>query len=78
MADTVDFMVSRIGSIEPFQLLVDHFGPICDIMKSTVAVTGINGLRLKVSRIPELETIPWKSVNSPFNEVVANYCMSRK
>ena len=41
MAATIDFMVSRIGLIALLLLLVDHFEPICDNIKSTVAATGI-------------------------------------
>ena len=37
----VDIMVSRIGPPAPLLLLVDHFGPICDSIEPTVAVTGI-------------------------------------
>ena len=41
MAATVDFMVSRIGPIAPLLLLVAHYGPICDTIKSTVTAKGI-------------------------------------
>ena len=35
VAATVDFLDSRIGTNTLSQLLVDHFGPICDTIKST-------------------------------------------
>ena len=41
VAAKVDYMVARIGPIAPLLFLVDHFGPIHDTIKSTVAVTGI-------------------------------------
>ena len=41
MAATADFMVSRIVPISPLLLLVDHFGPIRENIKSPVAATGI-------------------------------------
>ena len=37
---SVNFMVSRNGQIATLLLLVNHFGPIRDIIKSTVALTG--------------------------------------
>ena len=40
MAATVDLMVSRIGAIAPFLLILDHFGPIRDTIKAIVAITG--------------------------------------
>ena len=51
MATTVVRMVSRIGPNAPILLLVDHFGPIRDTIKS-----------LKVNRIPALETVPWTPI----------------
>ena len=33
-----DIMVSRIGSTAPLLLLVDHFGTICDTIKSSVGM----------------------------------------
>ena len=39
VAAIVDFMVSRIGTIAPCPLHVDHFGPIRDTIKSVVAAT---------------------------------------
>ena len=36
-----DFMVSQIGPNAPYLLLTDHFEPIRDTLKSTVAATGI-------------------------------------
>ena len=41
VAATVDFMVSRISPFSPLLLLVDHFGPIRDTIRSTVAATEI-------------------------------------
>ena len=35
------FIVSRIGPIAPLPLPLDHFGPNCDTIKSTVAARGI-------------------------------------
>ena len=37
----VDFMGSRIGAIASLLLQVDHFGPIHDTIKSTIAAIGI-------------------------------------
>ena len=39
VAATVDFMVSRICPIAPLLLLLDHYGPIRDTIKSTVSAT---------------------------------------
>ena len=39
-------MVSRIVLIKPLLLLVDHFGPICVTIKSTVEATGIKKVKL--------------------------------
>ena len=51
MADTVDFMVSRIGLIALLLILVKHFGSI----KLTVAATGIEKMKtLEVNHVPEL------------------------
>ena len=36
-------MESRTGQIAPLLLLVEHFGPIRDAIKSAVAATGIKG-----------------------------------
>ena len=68
-------MVSRIGSIPPLLLLVEHFGPIRDTNKSTVAATGIekSNKTFKVNTIPEFKKVPWtrlvKSVNSLFKNI---------
>ena len=58
---TIDFIVSRIGPITPLLLLLDHFGPIRDTIKSTVTAKRWNKWKtLKVNLILELEkTIPW-------------------
>ena len=69
MAATVDIIGSRIGPITP--LLVEHYGPIRETIKSTVAVTGTKKLKtIFLTPFPELETVLWtphvKSVNSPF------------
>jgi len=36
-----DFMVSQIGPNAPYLLLTDHFEPIRDTIKSTVAARGV-------------------------------------
>ena len=62
---------SRIWKISP--LLVDNFGPICYIIKTTVTAIGIEKKTEKhsVNCNPRLETVPWtphvKLMNSPFN-----------
>ena len=45
VAATFDFMTSRIGPVAKLLLLVDHFGPICVTIKSTVAATGNENLK---------------------------------
>ena len=58
MAATANFMVSQIGPIAPLQLSVDHFEPIYDPIKSTVAAAGIKKFKtLKVNRISGLKTV---------------------
>ena len=52
---TVDFIVLRIGPIG--QLLLNHFVPIRNTIKSTVAATGTEKT-LKVT-VSEMETVPW-------------------
>ena len=42
-----DFKVSRIGTIALLLVLVNHFGPIYDTIKASVAATEIAQERLK-------------------------------
>ena len=58
VAATVDFVVSLIVPIAPLLLLVNQFGTIRDIIRSTVAATGMKK-KLKVNHILALETIQW-------------------
>ena len=44
-------MMARIGPIATYLLLVDHFGPIRDTIKSMVAATGIETKVLKGTRM---------------------------
>ena len=55
VAAMIDFIMAMLGQITPILLLVDHFGPICDTIKSTVTATGIwkKLSTLKVNRILE-------------------------
>ena len=69
MAATVSFMVSRIGPVAPLLLLLDHFGPIRDIIKLTVATTVIVKMKSKFS-ISELKTVPW----TPYVKIVISPC----
>ena len=41
VAATLDFVVSKIGTIAPLLLLLDHFGAIRNTIKLTVATAGI-------------------------------------
>ena len=47
-----------IGTIAPLPLMVDHFGPIRDTIKSTVAVLGVEEMK-NGNRIHALESVPW-------------------
>ena len=53
-----DFMVPRIGPIEPLLLLVDHFGLFRDTIKSTIAAIKI-----------EIKPYSWNRRTLPLSEV---------
>ena len=61
MAVTVDLRMSRIGPKWATSNSNGAIGPIRDTIKSTVVATGIEKIKkkVKVNRIPELETVLW-------------------